>query len=105
VTDPLATAREVLAGEPAWLVGGAVRDRLLGRPTDDFDVALSGDPGSAARRLARAARGSAFNLSDAFGAWRVAGPARAWQVDFVPLRGGDLLLDLAARDFTINALA
>ena len=32
--DPL----EALAGiadEPAWLVGGAVRDRLLGRPTDD----------------------------------------------------------------------
>ncbi len=31
-----------LAGD-GWLVGGAVRDGLLGRPTTDFDVALAGD--------------------------------------------------------------
>ena len=30
--DALAIARQALAGTPAWLVGGAVRDRLLGRP-------------------------------------------------------------------------
>ena len=50
MSAPLAAAREALAGHPAWLVGGAVRDRLLGRPTDDVDVALEGDPGAAARQ-------------------------------------------------------
>ena len=41
---PLEAAREALAGREAWLVGGAVRDRLLGRATDDVDVALDGRP-------------------------------------------------------------
>ena len=35
--------REALAGERAWLVGGALRDRLLGRPTPDLDVVVDGD--------------------------------------------------------------
>ena len=50
-------ARAALAGEPAWLVGGAVRDRLLGRATADLDVALAGDPrGGGARDRARGGR-------------------------------------------------
>jgi tRNA nucleotidyltransferase/poly(A) polymerase len=104
VTDPLALARETI-GPGAWLVGGAVRDRLLGRPVLDLDVALEGDAEPAARALARAARCPAFPLSDAFGAWRVVGPERAWYVDVVPLRGGGLEEDLALRDFTLNAMA
>jgi poly(A) polymerase len=102
---PLEVAREVLAGREAWLVGGAVRDRLLGRPTDDVDVALDGDPRDAARAIARATGGVAFELSGAFGAWRVVGPGHAWHVDLVTLRDGDIDADLAARDFTINAMA
>ena len=35
--------REALEGERAWLVGGALRDRLLGRPTPDLDVVVEGD--------------------------------------------------------------
>jgi poly(A) polymerase len=105
VTDPLTTVREALAGEPAWLVGGALRDRLLGRPTEDLDLALAGEARPAAKRLARATGGAPFRLSDAFGAWRVVGPERAWQVDLVPLREGGLAADLAARDLTVNALA
>jgi poly(A) polymerase len=105
MSDPLAAAREALAGEPAWLVGGAVRDRLLGRPTSDYDVAVAGDPAGAARRLARAVRGAPFSLSDQFGAWRVMARDRSWQVDLVPLQGGSLERDLAARDFTFNAMA
>ena len=54
--EPLEAAREALAGREAWLVGGAVRDRLLGRPTDDVDIALDGDPREAARAIARADR-------------------------------------------------
>jgi poly(A) polymerase len=102
---PLEAAGAALAGREAWLVGGAVRDRLLGRATDDVDVALDGDPRPAAREIARATGGAAFELSGAFGAWRVVGPDQAWHVDLVTLREGDIAADLAARDFTINAMA
>jgi hypothetical protein len=97
--------REALAGQEAWLVGGAVRDRLLGRPLLDLDLAVPGDPAAAAKAVARAARGPAFELSDAFGAWRVHGPGHAWQVDVVALRGDSIEADLALRDFTLNAIA
>jgi putative nucleotidyltransferase with HDIG domain len=103
--DPVATTRAALAGRQAWLVGGAVRDRLLQRPTADLDLVVDGDVGSAARSLARAVRGPAFELSEAFGAWRVMAGDRSWQADLNPLRGGSLEADLALRDFTINAMA
>ncbi len=105
MSGPLEIAREVLAGEEAWLVGGAVRDRLLGRHTDDVDVALPGDPKRAARGIAKAAGGASFRLSGEFGAWRAVGPEHGWHVDLVPLRGADIAADLAERDFTINAMA
>jgi poly(A) polymerase len=102
---PLHAARAALAGRDAWLVGGAVRDRLLDRPTDDLDISLAGDPRRAARAIARATGGTAFQLSGAFGAWRVVGPGHTWHVDLVELRDDDIAADLAARDFTINAMA
>jgi putative nucleotidyltransferase with HDIG domain len=105
MSEALAAAREALRGETAWLVGGAVRDRLLGRDTDDIDLAVPGDPRRAARTLSRAVKGAAFELSGAFGAWRVVAPAHAWHVDLVTLRDDDILADLAQRDFTINAMA
>jgi len=105
VSAPLEVIRAALAGVPAWLVGGAVRDRLLDRPTDDLDIALDGDPEAAAQVVRRAAGGAAFPLSEAFGAWRVVGRDHAWQLDLVPLLNGNLFEDLAARDFTINAMA
>jgi poly(A) polymerase len=86
-------------------VGGAVRDRVLGRPTDDLDITLEGDPRAAARAIARATGGAAFQLSGAFGAWRVVARDHAWHVDLVTLRDDDIEADLAARDFTINAMA
>jgi poly(A) polymerase len=95
----------VLAGEEAWLVGGAVRDRLLGRDTDDVDIALAADPRRAARAIARATGGASFQPSGAHGAWRVVGRAHAWHVDLVTLREGGIAEDLAHRDFTINAMA
>jgi len=103
--DPLAIVREALAGAPAWLVGGALRDRLLGRPVLDVDLAIDGDVGAAAKAVARAAGGPAFELSEEFGAWRILSRDRTWQADLSPLRGGDLAADLALRDFTINAMA
>jgi tRNA nucleotidyltransferase/poly(A) polymerase len=103
--DALTAARAALAGRQAWLVGGAVRDNLLQRPTADLDLVLEADAGAAARLLARAVRGPVFELSDEFGAWRVLAPDRSWQADLSPLRGGTLLSDLALRDFTVNAIA
>jgi poly(A) polymerase len=102
---PLDEVRRVLAGHDAWIVGGAVRDRLLGRATTDVDLALPTDPRETARALARATGGVAFQLSGEFGAWRVVGPGHAWHVDLVILRDGDIDADLAARDFTVNAMA
>jgi tRNA nucleotidyltransferase/poly(A) polymerase len=102
---PLDAAREILAGRVAWIVGGAVRDRLLERATTDLDIAVGDDPQEAARALARATGGAPFRLSGAFGAWRVVAPEQRWHVDFVVLRDGDIEADLRARDFTINAMA
>lgn len=107
MSHPRALIAEALRDRRAWLVGGAVRDAILGRATADvdIDVVVEGDVGGAARALARAARGPRFELSDEFGAWRVMAPDRAWQVDLSPLRGGSLEADLALRDFTVNAIA
>ena len=105
MSDPVAVVREALAGRPAWLVGGVVRDVLLKRPTADVDLVVEGDVGAAACSLARAVRGPVFELSEAFGAWRVMSADRSWQADLSPLRGGSLEADLALRDFTINAMA
>jgi putative nucleotidyltransferase with HDIG domain len=106
VSAGLEAARTALAGRPAWLVGGAVRDRLLARPTADYDVVVDGDPGEAARQVARAAgRAACFALSEEFGSWRVVARDHSWQVDVDPLRGASIEQDLGLRDFTVNAIA
>ena len=98
----LELAQEVLAGEEAWVVGGAVRDELLGRELVDLDIAV-GDPRKAARAFAKRAGGAPFALSERHGAWRVA-LEHGRTVDFTPLPG-PIEDDLATRDFTINAIA
>jgi len=98
----LELARKVLDGEEAWVVGGAVRDEVLGRPMVDLDIACS-DPEQAARRYARGSEGAPFPLSERHGAWRVA-LSDERTVDFTPLPDG-IEADLASRDFTINAIA
>jgi len=100
--DARARVRELLAGEDAWVVGGAVRDLLLGRPVVDLDVACR-DPQDTAHRFARAFGGAVFPLSERHGAWRVATGAEE-TVDFTPVPRG-IEADLATRDFTFNAIA
>ena len=99
--DAQAEARELLAGEEAWVVGGAVRDLLLGRPLLDLDIACA-SPREAATRFSRDYGGAAFSLSERHGAWRVARGEET--VDFTPLPDG-IEADLATRDFTFNAIA
>jgi len=98
----LEIAQEVLADEEAWVVGGAVRDELLGRHLVDLDIACR-QPERAARRYAKRSRGAPFPLSERHGAWRVA-LENEHTVDFTPLPGS-IEDDLATRDFTINAVA
>jgi Poly A polymerase head domain/Probable RNA and SrmB- binding site of polymerase A len=91
-------ARKALEAEEAWIVGGAIRDELLGRRIVDLDIACR-EPEQAARRYG----GSVFPLSERHGAWRVA-LDEGRTVDFTPLRD-TIEADLATRDFTINAIA
>jgi poly(A) polymerase len=89
----------------AWIVGGALRDELLGRPVRDVDIAVAGDPERAAREIAAELRGPVFQLSEAFGAWRVIDRRGGRVFDFSPLQGDTIEDDLARRDFTVNAMA
>jgi poly(A) polymerase len=97
-------AREALAGTDAWIVGGTVRDALLGRAVVDLDLAVAGDPEPAARAIARAIRGPAFQLSEEFGAWRVHARDDGFTFDVSPLQADTIEGDLARRDFAINAI-
>src|SRR5919201_991963 len=93
---------EVLAGEDAWFVGGAVRDELLGRPVMDVDLACR-EPQAAARAYARRSGGAPFPLSEKHASWRVVLPSGR-TIDFTPVHG-TIEADLARRDFTVNAIA
>jgi tRNA nucleotidyltransferase/poly(A) polymerase len=95
-------AREVLAGDEAWFVGGAVRDELLGRRIVDVDIVCR-EPERAARAYAERAGGAPFPLSTAHASWRVVLADRR-TVDFTPVHGS-IQSDLARRDFTVNAIA
>lgn len=91
-----------------YLVGGAVRDLMLGRPLEkDFDFVAVNRVSDLAKELAAATGGHAFSLNDSFGTWRVVlklGKKKI-EVDFSPMQGGDILEDLKHRDFTINSMA
>lgn len=95
------------AGDECCLVGGTLRDWLLGRPVTDFDFATPGDPTALARRFAHAVDGSWFLLDPQRRQSRVVvrGAGAEFTYDFAPWRGPDLEADLRGRDFTVNALA
>ena len=110
--DRLAKAPAVRAARAAlgdregvWIVGGAVRDALLGRDVTDVDLVVDGDAGEAARAVARGARGHPFALSGEFAMWRVQSRDEPWHVDVASLRGDSIEADLGGRDFTVNAIA
>ncbi|MEQ8834388.1 MAG: HD domain-containing protein [Miltoncostaeaceae bacterium] len=93
------------SGVATWLVGGGIRDALMGRTVADMDLAIAGDAAPAAAALARAAGADRYPLSRAFGSWRITGGDLPFQVDITPLQGPDIAADLARRDLTVNAIA
>jgi len=88
-----------------YLVGGTVRDLLLGREVEDLDFAVAGDALSFARKFADLAGASLVPLDEQQGTARVVFHKGVLSMDFSRTRGADITEDLAARDFTINAMA
>jgi tRNA nucleotidyltransferase (CCA-adding enzyme) len=104
--------RDAARGLPTYLVGGAVRDLLLGRERADLDVVVEGDAAALAGRLGgntvsherfgtakMTLDGVELDLASA----RAESYARPGALPEVRLAG--LEQDLARRDFTINAMA
>lgn len=96
----------------AYLVGGAVRDLLLGRDqVVDLDFAVPGDGLVVARRVANALGAAFYPLDAERGTGRVVYEQATGEIpvktylDFATFRGQTLAQDLADRDFTINAMA
>jgi len=98
----------VTADEKCYLVGGVVRDALLGRDSQDVDVVCSCNARSLAKNLADHLKGSFYVLDAERSAFRVIAKDQArgrLVVDFSVLRGESIQDDLGLRDFTINAMA
>ena len=87
------------------LVGGAVRDGLLGRLADkpDLDLVVPAEAIALARRLARERRGSCVVLDAERDIARLV--LQGWTVDLARREGPDLASDLQRRDYSANAIA
>jgi tRNA nucleotidyltransferase (CCA-adding enzyme) len=116
VPDEVATivARLEAAGRRAWIVGGCVRDGLLGRPVTDWDVATAAPPAELMRIFPNAIPtglqhgtvtlvlgGRHYEVTTLRGETSYSDGRRPDAVHFVD----DIGRDLARRDFTINAIA
>jgi tRNA nucleotidyltransferase (CCA-adding enzyme) len=110
---PELTAVRDAGGDPVYLVGGAVRDLLLGRGRADIDLVVEGDAVALAERL-----GAEVTAHERFGTAKV--KLDGHEVDIAGARsesyprpgalpvvepGADLAADLRRRDFTVNAMA
>ncbi len=91
----------------AYIVGGAVRDALLGLPIKDVDVISPDDPTELAKDFARQLNGKWFWLDKDRRQSRVIFNAdrNIPDFDFAPFRAPSLGQDLLDRDFSINAIA
>jgi len=88
-----------------YIVGGFIRDWLLGRQTNDVDIAVNGDALNIANEVAKELGGKFVLLDGVNGIARVViENEQQWYLDFSSF-SGDIESDLARRDFTINAMA
>ena len=93
---------------PVYLVGGAIRDMLIGRPIRDLDITLPREAIRTARRLADILGADFFPLDVERDTGRIILRSRSHErifIDFASFRGEDLIADLLDRDFTINEIA
>jgi len=94
--------------EDSFMVGGIVRDALLGRISADIDIVI---PGSArevrktGNKIASVFKAAFFPLDKETGVYRLILPGTRLQMDISPVQDGHIENDLKKRDFTANALA
>lgn len=92
---------------PLYLVGGPVRDGLLGRPCHDLDFVCTGAK-AFARAFSTKLKATFIVLDEENRIFRVAyrdSASSSTTFDFAELQGKSIDEDLARRDFTINAMA
>ncbi|HBG59681.1 MAG TPA: HD domain-containing protein [Anaerolineaceae bacterium] len=92
---------------PVHLVGGAVRDLVLGRPVNDFDFVVPTQSLELAKKVRHQLHAVGFTLDDERQTGRVIlnqGKPNEIILDFVIYTGGSLFEDAKNRDFTINTL-
>jgi putative nucleotidyltransferase with HDIG domain len=97
-------AVQISTGSEVHLVGGAVRDRLLGREAQDLDFVVSGSGIAFAREVSKLIGGRFVLLDSEHDETRVV-PPKGPVLDFSGRGDRPLEEDLARRDFTINAMA
>jgi poly(A) polymerase len=117
VFEKIAQAAEIL-GTPAYLIGGFVRDKLIGRPTKDADIVCVGDGIALAHKVAEKLQPrTPVSYFKNFGTAQI--KWGDWEIEFVGARKesyreqsrkpavepGTLEDDQLRRDFTINAMA
>ena len=103
----LETIRPILEAEetPVYLVGGAVRDALLGRASYDLDFVVPENAIRLAYTVADALDVPAYALDRDRDTGRVVLAGLGTMMDFARFRAEDLEADLRDRDFTVNAMA
>ncbi len=101
-------AAAVGGGMPIYLVGGAVRDMLLGCEIHDLDFCLASGGIRTGRRVAQALNADFYPLDHKRDTGRVIlqmSNTERIKIDFAAWRGETLQSDMLDRDFTINAIA
>ena len=89
--------------QPVLVVGGSLRDLMLGHPPRDYDVLVTSFTDEHRERLKNRFSGSLFALDEDRNIYRLTGSEI--QIDVMEVGERDIVKDLKRRDFTINSVA